>query len=161
MSFFSSFLGIAGLIGSAVGLIGGAVQSDNRSSALDSAAASRNRSNEIEKQKQVLQNRRQRVQTVREARIKRARSVSVAQSQNAQGSVRGAFGSIISQANSNQQFASMFQGLTGLQNTALFESSQYRLQARQYGESANLFSSVGGVSASIFSNNRKIAGLFT
>lgn len=159
MAGWGSILGIVGLGISAVGLVGSYNAGNERSDALDRQAEARQKSNELSKQKQTLQTRRQKVQIIRETRIKRAGAVSNAQAQNAQGSVSGGFGSIQTQGGSQQAFLNRFTNLTGLQNSALKESAMFGLDARRAGETANIFASASNVGLSIFNQRTNIAGL--
>jgi hypothetical protein len=157
---FESILGFIGLVAGIGGLIGGFFAGQERSSALDRMAEARNRANEIERRKQSLSSRRLKLQTIREARIKRATAVSRATAQGASGSVRGAFGSIQSQAGGNFVFQNAFTGLVAKQNMFLSQSSIFGLEARKAGEMQNLFGAFAGFGGTIFSNRKDIASIF-
>jgi hypothetical protein len=157
---FESILGFIGLAVGIGGLIGGFFAGQERSSALDRMAEARNRANEIERRKQTLSLRRQRLQTIREARIKRATAVSRATAQGASGSVRGAFGSIQSQAGGNFLFSSDFAFLTNQQNRFFAQASIFGTEARKAGELATIFGAVSKIGGTIFDRRDRIAGLF-
>jgi hypothetical protein len=157
----SNILGFVGLAATTIGVVGTYFKSEERSEALDGVAESRRKANEVEQLKQNLRDRRERISTVREARIKRATAVSRATAQNAQGSVRGAFGSLVSQGSSQIGFLNQFSNMTGQQTEYLRQASVFGLQARYAGEEANIFSGVGSIGATIFDKREKIAGFLT
>jgi len=157
---FGSILGVIGLGLGIVGAVGGFLAANDRSDALDNLAEQRNRANEIEKQKNATKARRERLQLVREARIKRSAAVANATIQGAQGSVVGGFGSIISQGNSGLQYINQMMTMTDQQNIFLNRASQFALQARKAGEKASLFSGIGKLGGTIFSEREEIASIF-
>jgi|DEB0MinimDraft_3_1074331.scaffolds.fasta_scaffold00273_4 hypothetical protein len=157
---FGSILGVIGLGLGIVGAVGGFLAANDRSDALDNLAEQRNRANEIEKQKNATRARRERLQLVREARIKRSAAVANATIQGAQGSVVGGFGSIISQGNSGLQYINQMMTMTDQQNIFLNRASQFALQARKAGEKASLFSGIGKLGGTIFSEREEIASIF-
>jgi hypothetical protein len=157
---FGSILGVIGLGLGIVGAVGGFLAANDRSDALDNLAEQRNRANEIEKQKNATKARRERLQLVREARIKRSAAVANATIQGAQGSVVGGFGSIISQGNSGLQYINQMMTMTDQQNIFLNRASQFALQARKAGEKASLFSGIGKLGGTIFSQREEIASIF-
>jgi len=157
---FGSILGVIGLGLGIVGAVGGFLAANDRSDALDNLAEQRNRANEIEKQKNATRARRERLQLVREARIKRSAAVANATIQGAQGSVVGGFGSIISQGNSGLQYINQMMTMTDQQNIFLNRASQFALQARKAGEKASLFSGIGKLGGTIFSQREEIASIF-
>ena len=157
---FGSILGVIGLGLGIVGAVGGFLSANDRSDALDNLAEQRNRANEIENQKNATRARRERLQLVREARIKRSAAVANATIQGAKGSVVGGFGSIISQGNSGLQYINQMMTMTDQQNIFLNRASQFALQARKAGEKASLFSGIGKLGGTIFSQREEIASIF-
>tara|TARA_R110000803_G_scaffold164889_1_gene228518 strand:- start:6339 stop:6818 length:480 start_codon:yes stop_codon:yes gene_type:complete len=158
---FGNILGFLGLGLAAVSAIGSFSAASDRSEALDKQADQRRRAQELEDKKNVVKANRERMSLVREARIKRAAAVSNATFQGAQGSVRGAFGSTLSQSNSGLQYINQMMSLTGEQNIFFNRSSQFALEARAAGERASIFKGVGGIGSTIFKQRDDIAGLFS
>mgnify|MGYP001214254957 CR=1 FL=1 len=157
---FGSILGWIGIGLGAIGAIGSFLAASDRSDALDAAAEQRNRAKEIEDRKNKIKARRERMKLIREARIKRAAAVANATAQGAVGSVRGGFGSIISQSNSGLGHLNQMMSLTDQQNIFFNRSAQFSLQARKAGERANLFGAASKFGGTIFSNRNDIASLF-
>ena len=168
MSGWGNILGFMGLALGAVGLVGSFSASEDRSDALDRMADARNKANEIERRKQTLSLRRQRLQTIREARIKGAKQVSRAVAQGAfggsqtigQSSFRGALGSTQSQAGGNFLFQNQFTSFTSQQNEFLRQSSIFGTQARQAGERNAMYGSFASFGGSIFKNREDIGSIF-
>ena len=161
MSGWGNILGFMGLALGAVGLVGSFSASEDRSDALDRMADARNKANEIERRKQTLSLRRQRLQTIREARIKGAKQVSRAVAQGAfGGSFRGALGSTQSQAGGNFLFQNQFTSFTSQQNEFLRQSSIFGTQARQAGERNAMYGSFASFGGSIFKSREDIGSIF-
>lgn len=154
-----SIIGFVGLGLSLLGVVGQYMALDDRSDALDRAAAERQKANELAKRKQAIQKRRESLAVAREARIKRARALSMATTKGAAGSVRGGFGSFISQGSAQTQFLNQYTGLTSQQNAFLAQSSLFSQKAREAGETATIFGSIGGLGGSIFDRRKELATL--
>ena len=157
---FSSILGFVGLALGAIGAIGGFFAAQDRSEALDDYAEQRARAQKLEREKNRLRARREKMQLIREARIKRAAAVAAATAQGVGGSVRGGFGSIISQSNSRLGYLNTLMNYTERQNIFLDRSNQFALEARRASETASIFGGVGKLGGTIFSSRDSIASLF-
>jgi len=154
---FGNILGVIGLGLSVVSAVGGFLAAKDRSKALDNLADQRNRAAELETKKNAVRERREKFKLVRDARIKRARAVSNATVQGASGSVRGGFGSIISQTSSGLQYINQLTSLTGQQNIFNNNAAAFGRQATQASEKAGIFSAVGSVGGTIFNNRADIS----
>jgi hypothetical protein len=159
---WGNILGFIGLAAGVIGVAGSFFASNARSDALDKVAEQRRQSNQLAIRKQKIQKRRQQQQIIREARIKRAGAVARAQTQTGgtRGSLRGGLGSYISQASAQQGFVNQFTAITADQNAFLRQASIFSLEAREHGETANIFGSVRDFGSTIFSNRTQIASLF-
>ena len=157
---FSSILGWVGLGISAVSAVGNFIAAKGQSDALDNLANERRKAQDLEIKKNNIRERRERLRIVRDARIKRAAAISAATVQGAQGSVRGAFGSFISQLGSGTQYINQLSRITSEQNSIFDTATAYAAQARKYGERASIFQGIGNVGATIFNNREDIEGLF-
>lgn len=147
---WGSILGFVGLALGAVGVIGSFLSAQDRSEALDDYAEQRNRAQKLEREKNRIRARREKMQLIREARIKRAAAVAAATVQGARGSVRGGFGSIISQSSSRLGYLNTLMAYTERQNIFLDRASQFALEARHAGERASMFGGIGKLGGTIF-----------
>ena len=157
---FSSILGIIGIGLGAIGLFGSYKAGKDRSEALDRQAAEQNKVRELELQKSQIRERRERFTLIREARIKRATAIANATVQNAQGSVRGGFGSIISQQSSGLQYLNQAASLTGQQNIFYGRAAMFASRARDAGTRLNTWNAVGKVGGSIFTNRSQFSDMY-
>ena len=159
----STYIGAASLGISAAGTYGAYSQGKKSLALQKESVASRNKANALDIRKQDLQAKRNRLSIMRESRIKRARAVGLAQSQTGGigGSVRGAFGSTISQGSSQTAFLNQFVNLTGQQTMFLNQSANFTSGATSAAGKANIFSAVGGFGTTIFDRRQDLAGLIT
>jgi len=161
---FGSILGFIGLAIGVVGAVGSFFAAKDRASALDNLAAERRKAQALQERKFSVQQRRERIQLTREARIKRAAAVSAATTQGALagsgGSVRGGFGSIISQQSSALGYLNQLGSITDQQNIFFRNAAAFGDQARRAGERAALFQGIGSLGGTIFGNRADIASLF-
>tara|TARA_R110000803_G_scaffold209580_1_gene279491 strand:+ start:54 stop:533 length:480 start_codon:yes stop_codon:yes gene_type:complete len=155
---FGNILGFLGLAAAGIGVVGSFLSSNNRSEALDNQAEQMRRAQSLEKTKNNVKEKRERMKLVREARIKRASAVAAATFQGAQGSVRGGFGSIVSQSLSSLQYLNTLSSLTGQQSIFYNEANRYALKARSAGEQASIFKGATTLGSTIFNKREDIAG---
>jgi hypothetical protein len=149
---FDSILGIIGIGLGIIGIGGSYFAGKDQQKALDRQAAEQNKVRELEFQKQAVRERREKFKLIREARIKRAAAIAAASFQGAQGSVRGGFGSIISQQSSGLQFINQAVSLTGQQNIFYNNAAMFASRARDAGTRQAIFDGATKMGSSIFSN---------
>tara|TARA_R110002020_G_scaffold157819_4_gene340811 strand:- start:2264 stop:2743 length:480 start_codon:yes stop_codon:yes gene_type:complete len=155
---------ILGFIGIGLGIVStfmGFSAAKDRSEALNRQAEQRNKVRELEMRKQAIRERREKFSLIREARIKRAAAVAAATVQGAQGSVRGGFGSIISQQSSGLQYINQAVSLTGQQNIFYNRAAMFATQARDAGTRMATWQGVGKMGSSIFQNRSDVEDLFS
>lgn len=116
------------------------------------AEKAQRRAGQLNKQRQQMQDALARRETIREARIARARSVQAAANQGVSSSsaAQGGAGSIISQGNVNLSFLDQ-------QAMSRDQAGNYIGQAQRYTYRAQTGQSVAGLGASLFSNSDAIA----
>jgi len=170
MSFFSSIanffssapavIGAVGLAAAATTTFLGYKESKQRNKALDRAAEARNKAVGEQRKQNTLRLIRQKRETIRQARIARARAVSAATAQGAAGSVRGGFGSIFTQAGSNIGFLEQSTMFANQGSLFRAEVTGYATEATQHGTNASIFSGLTNISGTIFKNREDIVDLF-
>jgi len=161
--------GIFGSLANVIGATGLAIsagsaflsyqEGQERNTALNKQADARNRANEAQKRQNALRLNRERRKTVREARIKRASAVSNAMAQNAQGSVSGGFGSVISQASNNLAFLNQSNIFAQQGTQALSEAASFGSKATQASSNLALYKSFTNMGGSIFNKREGISSI--
>ena len=162
MGFFSSISNIIGAVGLATTVAGAFLsfkESKARNASLDGMIAARNKAAGEQRKQNQLRLARERRKTIREARIVRARAVSAATVQGASGSVRGGFGSVVSQASNNLAFlhkSNIFaeRGSQFLKEAADFGS----LATSQAGNIAN-FNALSNFGSTIFNKREELSSI--
>ena len=157
---FGSILGIIGIGLSAVSTIFQFQAGKERSKALDRAAEANNRAEAEQRKQNNLRLFRQKRETIRQARIARARAVSAATIRGASGSVRGGFGSITSQASSNINFLNRSTAFANQGSIFRAEAASFKSQAAQAGSRVSLFSGLASLGGTIFSNREGVESIF-
>ena len=157
---FGSILGIIGIGISAVSTFMGYKASKDRTEALNQQAEEQNKVRALELKKQKIRARREKFKLIREARIKRSSAIAAATFQGAQGSVRGGFGSIISQQSSGLQYLNQAASLTGQQNIFYGRAAMFASRARDAGTRLNTWNAVGKVGGSIFTNRSQFSDMY-
>jgi hypothetical protein len=140
----------------AIGIGGSFLASRDRDDALDKAVEARNEANRLERKRQQVQLKREKIRVIRDTRIKRGKAVSAATAQGAQGSVRGGFGSIISQGSTNVGTLGQLNAITQLQNKAYDLSTIFQTEARHHGTSAANFQGLANLGTTIFDRRTEI-----
>ena len=156
-----SILGIIGIGITAVSTFMGFRAAEDRADALNRQAEEQNRVRELELKKQKIKARREKFKLIREARIKRAAAVAAASFQGAQGSVRGGFGSILSQQSSGLQYINQAVSIADQQNIFYNRAAMFATQARAAGTNMAMWQGIGKLGSTIFSNRTDIADIFS
>jgi len=156
-----SILGIIGIGISAVSTFMGYKASKDRTEALNRQAEEQNKVRELELKKQKIRARREKFKLIREARIKRSAALAAATFQGAQGSVRGGFGSIISQQSSGLKLINQAVSIADQQNIFYNRAAMFATQARDAGTQQAMWQGMGKLGGTIFSNRTDIADIFS
>jgi|DEB0MinimDraft_12_1074336.scaffolds.fasta_scaffold00237_7 hypothetical protein len=159
MNFFSGLLGVLGIGAAVLGTVAGFLKSSDAADNLEKASKARERAETIAAKRADLTARRQKIQQIRQARIKKGAAISRAQTSgalNRGSSVYGGIGSIQSQAGGNLSFLNKATNLNLQARAQLSQSTLFSNQAQQDANTASIFRGVGSLGGTIFSNRSDI-----
>ena len=152
----SNLIGVAGLALAAGSAFLGNKEAKARNSSLEKATEARNQAAQEQRKQNSLRLRREKRKSIRESRILRAQAVSRATTQNAQGSVSGAFGSIQSQLGGNLEFLRQSTIFANAGSSFLAESAAFGSQATQQTGNIATLKSITSAGISIFNKREAL-----
>ena len=156
-----SLFGIIGLGISAYSGYKSYQASERQADAMESANEARNKVALLQRKRNNLQENRERLRVVRDARIKRGKAFAAATRQGgALGSARGGIGSIISQGSAGLKSLNQFAGLTRLQNQYYDTATFFGNKAAAYGTSASTYKGLTNLGLTIFDRRDDIPSVF-
>jgi hypothetical protein len=160
---FPSILGVIGLGLAVGGTIFNLVQQSKAADLQEEAAAAQRRSLELQQKKNKLEVRRQKIQLIRETRIKRASAVSRAEAQTGGfgGSIQGGVGSIISQGSSGLGFLNQANSFTIAARKELAQSTIFNNQAVQLRNQGAIGQGIASIGGTIFNRREDLYKLGT
>ena len=151
-----TILGVGGLLVSAAATVGSLFASSKATDAAQEASDARQRANKLIQKKNDLSVRREKLRAIRASRIARATAVSRGTQQGAIGSVRGGFGSIVSQGSSNLGFLKQTSNINEQARGYMNQSTIFANESIGYQNQASMFRGVGSLAGSIFDNRKAL-----
>ena len=152
---------VLGLVGLGLGIGGSVFSIFKKSEGADyrrQALEAQKRANQLQQKRNALAVRRQKLQYIREARIKRAAAVARAQSQTGGtgGSIQGGIGSIISQGSSGLGFLRQSSIYTSQARQELVNSTIFNNQAQSAFNQASIGMGIASIGGTIFDRRKDL-----